>query len=151
MKIASWIRPFAIAPCRAPVRLFVESLEDRVVPALTAITDTFQSPNSAVVSLEMTYPNGKSFIATGALIDANSVLTAAHTMYSQVDGGWATKMTVWAGYDNGAYVAKSTAIQFAVDPRYIYHEHNFDQAGNNYSEDGDIGVVTLRDAIGWTT
>ena len=114
------------------------------------MSNTFQQPYSAAVSLEMTYPDGKSFIASGSLIDANSVLTAAHTMYSQADGGWATEMTVWAGYNDGVYVAKTTAIQFAVDPRYIAHEQTADQAGDNYSEDGDIGVVTLKDPIGGT-
>jgi V8-like Glu-specific endopeptidase len=134
----------------AAVRLFVEPLETRLAPALTALADTSQAPNSAVVSVEMTYPNGKSFIGTGALIDANSVLTAAHTMYSQADGGWATKMVVWAGYNNGTYVAKSTAIQFSVDPRYLAHEQASNANGDNYSEDGDIGIVTLRDPMGAT-
>jgi V8-like Glu-specific endopeptidase len=151
MEIASSSRGFGLKGRRlAPIRLAIESLEDRLVPALTAVADTFPQPYSAVVALEMTYPNGRTFLATGALIDANSVLTAGHTMYSQADGGWATKMTVWAGYNNGVYVAKTTAIQFAVDPRYIYHEQNFDRSGDNYSEDGDIGVVTLKDPIGLT-
>jgi V8-like Glu-specific endopeptidase len=134
------------SPNRARPQL--QSLEERLALSLTPITSTFDYPKRAVVKLYTTFPDGSNFVGSGALIDPNSVLTAGHMVYSGAHGGWATTITAYAGYNNGAYAASSYAVEFWTYNAFIDHENNYNQDGNHYDEDGDLAIVTLNDALG---
>lgn len=130
---------------RGQFRLELETLEARVVPALYTV-DTTAYPYSAVCAVEMTFPSGKTYIGSGALIDSNSLLTAGHVAYSAADGGYPTTMTVRAGYNNGVAVAVAHATAYYVDPRFVARENS----GQPYNEDGDVAVISLDSPIGNT-
>ena len=71
----------------------VEGLEARVVLSLTPVAAGSPAPFSAIVKLDITYPDGEDFVGTGAMIDSYHVLTAGHVVYSNTHGGWATSIT----------------------------------------------------------
>ena len=58
-------------------------------------------PYSAVVWIQVTYPNGLKAFGSGVMVGENDVLTASHLLYSSADGGAATAVTISPGYDNG--------------------------------------------------
>src|SRR4051812_26707322 len=75
----------------------LELLESRLTPALSAVGNTTAYPLSAVVDLEATFPDGKQFHSTGAMIDRFHVLTAGHVVYHYYDGGFATSVIARPG------------------------------------------------------
>lgn len=64
------------------------------------ITDTTLSPYRAVCFVETTFGN-TTYRGSGILVAGNVLLTASHLIYSNDDGGWATSVSVYPGYDNG--------------------------------------------------
>ena len=58
-------------------------------------------PYSAVVLIQVTYPNGLAAFGSGVMVGENDVLTASHLLYSSANGGAATSVTISPGYDNG--------------------------------------------------
>ncbi|OTN89051.1 hypothetical protein A5819_001543 [Enterococcus sp. 7E2_DIV0204] len=66
------------------------------------VFDTTINPYKKVVFLVMTFPNGVSYIGSGDLVSSDTVLTAGHCIYSKEDGGFATTVAVYPGY-NGNY------------------------------------------------
>lgn len=61
------------------------------------VTNTTTYPYNVVCSLEMTFPNGKVFIGSGAFISYQTVLTAGHCVYDKANGGWARSIKVMPG------------------------------------------------------
>src|SRR5689334_19770705 len=102
----------------------IEALEERAVPAIVPVNAAVY-PYSAVVQIEVTYPSGYTYVGSGSMIDANSVLTAGHVAYSAIDGGYPTSMIIRAGYDRGSAVATASATAYYVDPRFIARENAF--------------------------
>ncbi len=56
-------------------------------------------PYSAVTYIESTFPNGQTYIGSGAVVGKNDVLTASHLIYSPSDGGLAEDIDVYPGRD----------------------------------------------------
>jgi len=140
MRRALWMR----------ARPVVEGLETRVTPSLTPIAAGSGMPYSAIVKLEMTYPDGEEMVGSGSLIDADHVLTAGHVVYSSDHGGWATSITVIPelnGTSEPFGSAKSTSV------RTFNTWINYDQgnSGETSPDAMDIGLITLDTAIGELT
>lgn len=68
---------------------------------LTRVTNTSIYPWSAQVKFLMTWPDGNQSSCSGAMIDPKHILTCGHCIYSIENGGWAEKITVVPGYDDG--------------------------------------------------
>ncbi|BBK31386.1 V8-like Glu-specific endopeptidase [Stella humosa] len=83
------------------------------------VTQTTVLPWSAVVRLDMIFPDGEA-VATGVLIGPNDLLTVGHAVYIEEYGGWATAIYVTPGL-NGASEPYGTAVSvaFQVDQRWI--------------------------------
>lgn len=113
----------------------------------TEVTATSVLPWSAVVRLEIDFPNGGA-VATGVLIGANDLLTVGHAVYSVEYGGFATAIRVIPGSSGPLSPfgdAWSVAIQ--VDPRWVEYDGTF---GDLDPFSFDYALVTLDRAIGST-
>ena len=119
--------------------------DDRVSASAIG-ANTSLLPLSALVRLEVTYPNGLSTHATGVLIGPNDVLTVAHALYSPENGGYATRVVASPG-QNGASKPFGSAegITAYVDQRWISNTNNPDPF---VRFDYDYGVLTLDRDIG---
>ncbi len=123
----------------------LEGLEDRLMPSLTAVPANTIHPYTAVAEVEVTFPNGGTFVGSGAMIDSFHVLTAAHMLYNPAEGGWARSIRVIPdmNYSSEPYgVAWGTYER--VDPTWV---SNPNPGGGSE----DIGLVTLNTAIGYKT
>jgi glutamyl endopeptidase len=106
------------------------------------ISPTTSFPWRAMTKLRMTFPSGRQFICSGALVAAKYTLTAGHCVYSHDEGGWATSIEVIPGLD-GTYKPYGSA--FATRLRsYIGWTRDRD---SNY----DMGLITLDRTIGNST
>ncbi len=118
----------------------LEQLDARIVPSLTPVGYNAGNPFSAVAQVSVTFPNHKSYVGSGAMIDRFHLLTAAHMLYSPADGGWATSVQVipdkYYSYDPRGY-ALGTYLR--VDPSW---------RGTISSSVEDVGLVTLNSTIG---
>jgi V8-like Glu-specific endopeptidase len=83
--------------------------------------DTTIYPWRAVCKLFMTFPDGRHYVGTGTMIGKNDVLTAAHCVYDQKTGQWASEILVVPGLDGDdepysrAYMRYETTFQAYVD------------------------------------
>ncbi|BBK31340.1 V8-like Glu-specific endopeptidase [Stella humosa] len=106
--------------------------------------DTAYYPFSTVVSITATFPNGKSYIGSGAMIGANDVLTAGHVLFSPADGGYATSVTVIPGrYGWYEPYGRVTGRSIQVDPTFVG-----ERAFTSLAENHDYGIITLSSNLG---
>jgi V8-like Glu-specific endopeptidase len=104
-------------------------------------------PYSAVAELQVTFPDHKSYVGSGAMIDSFHVLTAAHMLYSASDGGWATSIKVTPDmYYNNAPRGVAWGTYERVDPSWIPWSQG--HPGQTSPSVEDIGLVTLNSKIG---
>ena len=64
----------------------------------SVISNTAGLPWSAVVQVFATFPSGLEVSGSGVIVDRNTVLTAAHVVYDEYEGGEATEVVVLPGY-----------------------------------------------------
>lgn len=98
-------------------------------------------PYKAVVYLNMTFSNGLTYRGSGTMIGNDTVLTAAHNLYSK-EFGWAKKVTVYAGKDG----QKINIGQAHSKKLYSLKEWRT-SADFNY----DIGLIKLDSNLGKKT
>ncbi len=119
--------------------------DDRL--AVGYFVDTAYYPFSAVVSITATFPNGQSYIGSGAMIGPNDVLTAGHVLYMPSAGGYATSVTIiparYGGYEP---YGRAAAKSIQVDPTFV-GERAFTQVAENH----DYGIITLGSNLGHST
>ncbi|QVK20466.1 trypsin-like serine protease [Mycoplasmatota bacterium] len=107
------------------------------------VTDTTADPYSGIVHLKMYYKDVNNDIyngyCTGAMIDANSVLTAGHCLYDHKDNlGWAYAVTVSPGVDeNTNHFSTEYAATISVASQW-------ESSG---STNHDWGVITLSSNV----
>ena len=102
-------------------------------------------PYSAVVYIEATFSSGATYTGSGVMVGINDVLTAAHVIFSEEDGGAATSITVFPGYNNGdAPFGEYRAATFN------YFEIDLDGDGllSQFDSQTDVGIIGLSTAVG---
>jgi len=102
------------------------------------ITPTTSYPWQSIVALYITW-GSDTYIATGALIDKNHVLTAGHCVYYLAYGGWADSIKVVPAMDNGN---EPYGHAWATDMR-VYAEWI-----NTQMHYHDFAVITLDSDLG---
>lgn len=106
------------------------------------ISPTTAYPWRAMTKLRMTFPSGRQFICSGAMVGAKYTLTAGHCVFSHDEGGWARSIEVIPGLD-GTYKPYGSA--FATYMRsYVGWTQNQD---SNH----DFALITLDRTIGNST
>ncbi|MCB5951801.1 Ig-like domain-containing protein [Enterococcus sp. BWT-B8] len=100
-------------------------------------------PYSAIVQLSVIFPDGVSVLGTGSMISGDTVLTAAHCLYNESRGGWASSVIVMPGRQEWTLpFGRYTADEFYVLSSYL-------QPGNGLNS--DIGLIKLKEDIGEKT
>lgn len=118
------------------------------------ITPTTTYPYSAILYVEVTYPNGYTGKGTAFMIGENLAATAGHVLYDAAYGGWATSVKVWPAKDgyglwNNPY---GTANAVALHTSNLWIENsdlNYDwgliELDENIGEDTGYFTVKYRD------
>jgi V8-like Glu-specific endopeptidase len=138
------------SPARRRARLGFESLERREVLSLTAIPPNAGYPYSAVVELQATFPDHKTYVGTGALVDSFHVLTAGHVLYSYADGGFASQILAIPDL-YGNYQPYGAAHMTYERTYQTFMNFNRAHPGQTGPGDLDIGLITLDRTIGNAT
>lgn len=110
--------------------------DDRIL-----ISPTTSYPWRAQAKLYVKYPNGKTFICSGTLINPKYLISAGHCVFDKGQGGWATSIEIIPGLDNNY---KPYGSVYASYMR-TYQGWTIDE-NSNY----DISLITLNSAIGNT-
>jgi len=137
-----------LEPPRAPdVIEIVHGSDDRV-----RVGNTTVYPWRTICHLEITAPNGKRYIGSGAFIGPRVVLTAGHCVYLHADGGWARQIRVIPGR-NGASPCPGAACPYGfADATQFTSVKGW---VNNKDSDYDYAVIILPsnkklgNTVGW--
>lgn len=96
-------------------------------------------PFSVHGHMVMRFPNGKTFIGSGTLVNKHHVLTAGHCVYSKADGGWATSVVFNAAQnDNQLPFGSASAVRLLSVTGWT---QNGDRAH-------DMGMLILNSDLG---
>ncbi len=102
-------------------------------------------PYSSVVYIEATFPSGKSFTGSGAVIGENDVLTASHVIYSDINGGLAQEIEVYPAREGSSMPFGS--YQGAC-VNYFEVDQDNDGLSNRAESEHDLAVVGFETAFG---
>jgi glutamyl endopeptidase len=108
----------------------------------TRISPTTSFPWRAMTKLRMTFPSGRQFICSGAMVAAKYTLTAGHCVFSHDEGGWATSIEVIPGLD-GTYKPYGSA--------YATRMRSYQGWTQNRDANHDFALLTLDRTIGNST
>jgi glutamyl endopeptidase len=150
----SWLRPLTRpgrqhSPSKPTAHPQVESLETRQVPTnfgngAHLVENTQIYPADTICRLEISFPKGGLLLGSGALVDKNHVLTAAHNLYRPDLGGYATRIVVTPAerLENGSTGDIITPFGSALKTRERVAPGWF--ANNNFPYAFDLGLITLN-------
>lgn len=120
-----------------------ESLPESIIgeDSRAIVKDYLKNPYKKIVLLNII--NGKhTYRGTGAMINDNTVLTAAHNIYNKKDGGYAKTVYVYAGASkSGVKIGEAVATQ-----KFVPREYR-DTASHDY----DFAVIKLNNNLGKKT
>lgn len=107
----------------------------------TIVTNTTSNPYKKIAFILSTFPNGMVYLGTGNFISSDMLLTAAHNIYSEDDGGYATSVEALPGF-NGMIAPFGTANskKLMVPRSWI----------DNKNAEHDLGAIKLDKNIGET-
>jgi V8-like Glu-specific endopeptidase len=107
-------------------------------------------PWRAIVQLQATFPNHKTFDSTGVMVDPTHVLTAGHVLYHHEDGGYASQIIATPDlYATSQPFGTARMVTERTEPAFIQFETQ--HLGRTAPGDEDIGLVTLDRPIGQRT
>jgi V8-like Glu-specific endopeptidase len=135
---------------RRNTRPSLESLEGRALLSLSGVAPNAGYPYTAIVELQATFPDHKTYVGTGVMVDSFHALTAGHVIYSSADGGFATSVLATPelyGYSQPFGTAWATYERTFT----TFVNYNRGHPGTTAPGDYDIGLLTLNRNIGYST
>ncbi len=134
------------APARS-VALNLERLEAREVLSLTPISAGAGYPFTTIVELKSTFPDHKTFVGTGVMVDRFHVLTAGHVVYDYQEGGWASQVVATPELNGKSEPFGEARMTYE---RSYTGWTNYSKAhpGGTAPGDYDIGLITLDRTLG---
>ncbi len=108
------------------------------------VADTTAYPYRAIALLVLTYPSGNQYSCTGFFVDADTVATAGHCVYSHSEGSWVTSIVVYPGRngDDIPYGSATSTAFFAPDEWVDGADHRYDYGA--VKVDSPLGTT-----VGW--
>ena len=125
----------------------LQTLEGRELLSLSGIAPNAGYPYTAIVELQMTFPDHKSYVGTGTMVDSFHVLTAGHVVYSYADGGFASQILATPEL-YGTSRPFGTASMTYERTFTAFTSFNQTHPGQTVPGDYDIGLITLNRNIG---
>lgn len=110
--------------------------DERVVVSKNKLTSW---PYRAVVYVESTYPNGKTYGGTGFMIGPSYVLTNGHCVYNAERGGFAKEIIVIPAHSGNVNPYGTTSSTWVSCMNEWYYDMDF-----RY----DLGLIKTKDPIG---
>lgn len=103
------------------------------------------APYSSIVYITAKFSNGTTYSGSGVVVGKNDILTASHLVYSEEDGGLATRVTVYPGRDGatspfGSYIANKI--------NYFDYDSNNDGLLTKDESEYDLAVLGFNKAFG---
>ena len=125
----------------------LQTLEGRELLSLSGVAPNAGYPFTAIVELQMTFPDHKTYVGTGTMVDSFHVLTAGHVVYSYADGGFASRIIATPEL-YGTYRPFGTASMTYERTFTAFTSYNRTHPGQTAPGDYDIGMITLNRNIG---
>jgi V8-like Glu-specific endopeptidase len=115
--------------------------------SLTPVSPTAGYPYTAITELQATFPDHKTFVGSGVMVDRFHVLTAGHMVYSYADGGWASSILAIPDLNgtNEPYGSASMTYERTYTTWINYSKAH---PGSTAPGDMDIALVTLNFDLG---
>jgi V8-like Glu-specific endopeptidase len=129
------------------IRLGMEVLEGRDACSLSPISPTAGYPFTSIVELQATFPDHRTFVGSGVMIDRFHVLTAGHVVYDYAEGGFASQIRVTPKLSGNT---APFGVAYMTFERTYTPFMNYSRAhpGSTASGDYDIALITLDRTIG---
>lgn len=115
----------------------VSGVDDR-----KAIPNATVYPYTAIAQLQVTFPNGATYVSTGFFVDSSHVMTSGNQLYAPSLGGWATSITV---------TPDRIGSTFPYSQGHMVSMHAPNGWTANGDENFDYGLVTLDQFFGTGT
>jgi V8-like Glu-specific endopeptidase len=135
---------------RRRVQPVVEGMEQRALLSLSPVSPSAPYPYTAIVELQATFPDHKTFVGSGVMVDKFHVLTAGHMVYSYADGGFASSVLaipdLYGNQEPFGSARMTYERTFTVFTNYSKAHPNSTAPG-----DDDIALITLNEDIGNVT
>jgi len=132
-----------VEPYKADIEQNDNYVEESIIgqDGRVKISPTTSFPYRTICKLYMIFGTNQ-YIGSGAIIDKNHVLTAAHNVYQKDEGGWVDSMLIIPAKDGSSEpYGSSTPKTIRVLSEWIINENP------NY----DFAVITLYDDLGLST
>jgi V8-like Glu-specific endopeptidase len=128
----------------------LDPLEGRALLSLSGVAPTAGFPYTAIVELQATFPDHKTYLGSAVMVDSFHALTAGHMIYSSADGGFASSVLAIPGlYGSSLPFGVAWATYERTFAAFV--TYNQTHPGVTAPGDYDIGMVTLNRAVGNST
>ena len=145
-----WLTGSDPPPRRSQTLPSVETLEGRELLSLTLVSRRASYPFTSIVHLRATYPDGKTYVGSGAMVDQFHVLTAGHMIYSYLDGGFARKIVATPKmYGNSKPYGTANMTYERTYTTWINYNRTHPDSTSYTSM--DIALITLNRRVGRRT
>jgi V8-like Glu-specific endopeptidase len=125
----------------------MEILEGRDACSISPISPTAGYPFTSIVELQATFPDHRTFVGSGVMIDRFHVLTAGHVVYAYAEGGFASQIRVTPELSGNA--APFGVAYMTYERTYTpFMNYNRAHPGSTAAGDYDVALITLDRTIG---